>query len=71
MSWITALISTIAKAFSWVPTVVAYLVGRRSYASDQKDKIIDIKTRQQKAAVDKPDRDRVVNSLRDGNDDTW
>jgi len=62
--WVS-LLSGVLNILKYIPMGVAYVFGRRSIVNEQNEKIIDIKTRQTKKALDVPDRGAVIDILRD------
>lgn len=67
----TKILSILTGMLKWIPIVTAYVSGRRSVINETNEKVVDIRGRQTKAALDKPDRDAVIDSLRDAKDDRW
>lgn len=65
--WVS-LLSGVLNMLKWIPMGIAYLFGRRSIINEQNEKVIDIKTRQAKKALDVPDRGAVIDILRDDED---
>lgn len=62
--WVS-LLSLLANISKLIPMGIAYVFGRRSIANEQNEKVIDIKTRQTKKALDMPDRSTIIDILRD------
>lgn len=61
----------LSNILKWIPLIAAYVSGRRSAINDQKDNVIDIKTKQIRDAANTLDRDGVIDSLRDDKGDRW
>lgn len=62
--WVS-LLSGVLNILKLIPMGIAYLFGKRSIINEQNEKVIDIKTRQTKKALDVPDRGTIIDILRD------
>lgn len=65
----TGLLSMLTNIFKWIPMVTSFLAGRLYAAKEQNDKVIDIKSRQLKKAVNPVTDGNLDDRLRD--DDNW